>query len=159
LKAIVQDRRLYKAPEGTAPPPFWIRGLLILTCTGVSFFHGSNDGQKGMGLIMLILIGIVPTTYALNHAVSAAESQDFVAVSGQASNVLGKYVDAGAVVGDPRHDLMEFVQTRELRPQTMPAVRDLVNGIGTEMAMFQELKNVPQDSVRNFRNDMYLVSE
>ena len=51
----------------------WIRGILILTCTLVSFFHGSNDGQKGMGLIMLILIGVVPTAYALNR--SLPESQ------------------------------------------------------------------------------------
>ncbi len=58
---------LYKEPEGNKPPPLWIRGLLILTCTGVSFFHGGNDGQKGMGLIMLILIGTVPTAYALNR--------------------------------------------------------------------------------------------
>ena len=81
LKAVVKDKQLYEAPEGTEPPPFWIRGLLMLTCTGVSFFHGSNDGQKGMGLIMLILIGTVPTTYALNHAVTPAQSQDFIAVS------------------------------------------------------------------------------
>ena len=59
-KAVITDKQLYEAPEGTAPPPFWIRGLLILTCTAVSFAHGSNDGQKGMGLIMLILIGLVP---------------------------------------------------------------------------------------------------
>src|SRR5271165_1315997 len=81
MKALIKDKALYEAPKGNEPPPWWIRGLLILTCTGVSFFHGSNDGQKGMGLIMLILIGTVPTTYALNHAVSAAESQDFIAVS------------------------------------------------------------------------------
>src|SRR6202142_1531625 len=67
-KALIKDPKLYAAPEGTEPPPFYIRALLILTCTGVSFFHGSNDGQKGMGLIMLILIGTVPTAYALNHA-------------------------------------------------------------------------------------------
>ena len=70
-----------RRPRATAPPPFWIRCLLILTCTGVSFAHGSNDGQKGMGLIMLILIGTVPTAYALNHAVTATQSQDFIAVS------------------------------------------------------------------------------
>ena len=64
MKLAISDKRLYEAPVGDAPPPFWIRGLLFLTCTGVSFFHGSNDGQKGMGLIMLILIGTVPTTYA-----------------------------------------------------------------------------------------------
>ena len=60
-KLFIHDPRLYKAPEGDAPPPFWIRALLVLTGTGVSFAHGSNDGQKGMGLIMLILIGTVPT--------------------------------------------------------------------------------------------------
>src|SRR5277367_1352072 len=64
LKFAIKDPRLFEAPKGDAPPPFWIRCLLVLTCTGVSFFHGSNDGQKGMGLIMLILIGTVPTAYA-----------------------------------------------------------------------------------------------
>ena len=72
-----------KRPSGTEPPPFWIRGLLILTCTGVSFSHGSNDGQKGMGLIMLILVGTVPTAYALNHAVTPAQTADFLASSQQ----------------------------------------------------------------------------
>ena len=70
------------SPVGTAPPPLWIRGLLILTCTGVSFAHGSNDGQKGMGLIMLILIGTVPTAYALNRAVPPTHVHDFIAVLG-----------------------------------------------------------------------------
>src|SRR5216684_356010 len=49
LKMIVRNPALYAAPEGNKAPPMWIRGLLILTCTGVSFAHGSNDGQKGMG--------------------------------------------------------------------------------------------------------------
>jgi PiT family inorganic phosphate transporter len=65
-KKFLTKPELYRAPEGQAPPPNWIRGLLLLTCTGVSFAHGSNDGQKGMGLIMLILVGILPGTYALN---------------------------------------------------------------------------------------------
>ena len=66
LKFVVRNPALYAEPEGKEPPPLWIRGILIATCTGVSFAHGSNDGQKGMGLIMLILIGTVPTAYALN---------------------------------------------------------------------------------------------
>jgi len=57
---------LFKEPKKNAPPPFWIRGILVLTCTAVSFFHGQNDGQKGVGLIMLILIGIVPAYFALD---------------------------------------------------------------------------------------------
>ncbi|MGB8769613.1 MAG: inorganic phosphate transporter, partial [Candidatus Korobacteraceae bacterium] len=101
-KVFIRDKRLYTAPTGDAPPPFWIRVLLILTCTGVSFAHGSNDGQKGMGLIMLILIGTVPTAYALNHAITPAQSADFIAVSQQAANVLNQYVSPSAVVGDPR---------------------------------------------------------
>jgi PiT family inorganic phosphate transporter len=57
---------LFKEPKKNTPPPFWIRGILVLTCTLVSFFHGQNDGQKGVGLVMLILIGIVPAYFALN---------------------------------------------------------------------------------------------
>ena len=159
VKAIIKDKRLYEAPKGDEPPPWWIRGLLILTCTGVSFFHGSNDGQKGMGLIMLILIGTVPTTYALNHAVTASQSQDFIAVSRVAADTVGKYVEPSAVVGDPRDDVTDYIRTKEFKPNTMLALRVLINDIGTEMAQFKELSAVPRTQVRNFRNDMYLVSE
>src|ERR1700735_2832552 len=101
-KALIKNKARYEAPKGTEPPPFWIRALLVLTCTGVSFAHGSNDGQKGMGLIMLILIGTVPTAYAVNHAVTYEQTQDFVAVSTATANALGNYVSPDAVVGDSR---------------------------------------------------------
>jgi PiT family inorganic phosphate transporter len=159
IRAVIKDKRLYEAPKGEEPPPFWIRSLLILTCTGVSFFHGSNDGQKGMGLIMLILIGTVPTTYALNHAVTAQQSQDFVAVSTQAADTLGKYAQGSASIGDTREDVTDYIRTKEFKPNTMLAMRELANGIGTEMAIFKKLSAVPHDQVRNFRNDMYLMSE
>jgi PiT family inorganic phosphate transporter len=159
MKAVIKDKRLYEAPKGTEPPPFWIRCLLIVTCTGVSFFHGSNDGQKGMGLIMLILIGVVPTTYALNHAVTARQSEDFIAVSAQAANTLNKYVEGSASIGDPREDITEYIRTKEFKPNTMLALRELENSVGTEMAIFKELAKVPNEKVHNFRNDMYLVSE
>src|ERR1700719_3297422 len=68
MKAVIRQPELYRSPETDKPPAWWIRGLLVFTCTAVSFAHGSNDGQKGMGLIMLILIGTVPTAYALNRA-------------------------------------------------------------------------------------------
>lgn len=61
---------LFKEPKKNTPPPVWIRVILILTCTSVSYFHGSNDGQKGIGLVMLILIGIVPSYFALNSKVA-----------------------------------------------------------------------------------------
>jgi PiT family inorganic phosphate transporter len=159
MRAVIKDKQLYEAPKGDEPPPWWIRGLLILTCTGVSFFHGSNDGQKGMGLIMLILIGTVPTTYALNHAVTAPESQDFIAVSQQTAATLDKYVQPSASIGDAREELTDYIRTKEFKPNTMLALREMVNGIGTELAIFKELSKVPNDQVRNFRNDMYVVGE
>jgi PiT family inorganic phosphate transporter len=158
-KALIKDPKLYKAPEGNEPPPFYIRCLLVLTCTGVSFFHGSNDGQKGMGLIMLILIGTVPTAYALNHAVTFKESQDFIAVSQQAAQALDHYVQPDAVIGDARDDLTEFIRSKQFTPNTMLAMRTLVNDVGNETSIYKELKNVPNDRVRNFRNDLYLISE
>jgi PiT family inorganic phosphate transporter len=159
MKAVVRNRKLYEAPEGTEPPPWWIRALLVLTCTGVSFAHGSNDGQKGMGLIMLILVGTVPTAYALNHAVTHKQSEDFIAVSQQAANTLSNYVSPNAIVGDDRDEVTTYVRTRDFTPNTMLAMRQLVNDIGNETAVFGEMAKIPNDQVRNFRNDMYLVSE
>jgi PiT family inorganic phosphate transporter len=158
-KALIPNKALYEAPKGNEPPPFYIRALLVLTCTGVSFFHGSNDGQKGMGLIMLILIGTIPTAYAVNHAVTPAQTADFVAVSTQTANAISHYVSPSAVVGDSRDEVTDYIRTRNFTPNTMLALRELINGIGTEMAQYKQLKLVPQDRVRNFRNDMYVVSE
>jgi PiT family inorganic phosphate transporter len=158
-KALIKDPKLYAAPEGEAPPPFYIRCLLILTCTGVSFFHGSNDGQKGMGLIMLILIGTVPTAYALNHAITYQDSQDFIAVSRQAADTLSNYVSPNAAVGDAHDDVTAYIRDKNFTPNTMLALRTLVSDIGNETALYGEMKNIPNDQVRNFRNDMYLCSE
>src|SRR6202050_3982663 len=157
-KFLIKDPKLYKSPEGEAPPPFYIRCLLILTCTGVSFFHGSNDGQKGMGLIILILIGTVPTAYALNHAVTYSESQDFIAVSHEAANTLDHYVSPNAVIGDPHDEVTEYVRSRQFTPNTMLALRTMVNDIGNETALYKEMKNIPNDRIRNFRNHLYLLS-
>ena len=80
-KALIRSPKLYEPPAGEEPPPWWVRLLLIGTCTGVSFAHGSNDGQKGMGLIMLVLIGIVPATYALDLGAGSHEIAGAVAAA------------------------------------------------------------------------------
>lgn len=67
LKKTVKSKKLFSEPPKKKKPPFWIRSILVLTCTSVSFSHGSNDGQKGVGLIMIILIAFVPFQFALNH--------------------------------------------------------------------------------------------
>jgi PiT family inorganic phosphate transporter len=159
FKLVARDPRLYKAPEGTAPPPFYIRLLLIGTCGGVSYFHGSNDGQKGMGLIMLILVGTVPTAYALNHTVSAKEVQTFAAVSTQVAGALEAYVTPAATVQDPGPELEKFVGTKKYEPGVIVALQQEVIAIRNEATSYGSLGNVPPEMQANVRNQMYLTSE
>jgi phosphate/sulfate permease len=151
---------LFSAPKGSNPPPWPIRALLIFTCSGVSFAHGSNDGQKGMGLIMLILIGTVPTAYALNHAVTPHDVQSFIAASDQASAVIDKYVDKNAIGGpDARADVTDYIRTREFKPDTVIALRELIKDVEGDVKVYKEYKAVPASQQANVRNDMYVVSE
>ncbi len=158
-KMLVKDRKLYEAPKGNQPPPMGIRALLWLTCTGVSFAHGSNDGQKGMGLIMLILVGTVPTAYALNHAITPAQTQDFVAVSRVSATTVHKYVPAGTSPTDPRAALTDYLRTHNAQPNTMANLEQMITSLADETAHFRELKYVPSKDVPNFRNNMYIASE
>ncbi len=79
MRQVVKNRIIFKEPASNAPPPFWIRLILLLTCTGVSFSHGSNDGQKGVGLVMLILIAIVPGYFTLDISKTADEYRELSA--------------------------------------------------------------------------------
>jgi PiT family inorganic phosphate transporter len=159
FKFIARDPRLYKAPEGSAPPPLYIRLLLILTCGGVSSAHGSNDGQKGMGLIMLILVGTVPTAYALNHAVSPKDLQNFVTVSTQAADVISHYVSPTVTVGQAEPELEHFVSTKTFTPTVTLALQQEITDIRNEVTLYGSLKGVPADQQANVRNQMYLTSE
>jgi len=151
---------LYEAPKNDEPPPLPLRALMVLTCTGVSFFHGSNDGQKGMGLIMLILIGTVPTAYALNHAMGPMEVQSFIAASEQAGRILDRHVEQKAVPGsDPRGEVTDYIRSHQLKPDTIPALRKLVGNLDHEVALYKEFKSVPPQDQANVRNDMYVASE
>ena len=158
-KHLLKDERLFKAPEGTDPPPFYIRALLVLTCTGVSFAHGSNDGQKGMGLIMLILVGTVPTAYALNHTVDKGDVSTFAAVSTQVAGTLTHYEQPGATVGDAGPELERFISTHKFEPATTVALEQMVNEIRNEAVGYGSLGSVPPEMQANVRNQMYLVSE
>ena len=127
MKFLVRKPELYAEPKPKAAPPLWIRGLLIFTCTGVSFAHGSNDGQKGMGLIMLILIGTVPTAYALNRAVPDTTS---CRRSSRTRHAASKIVDAKAagyaITGDPRPAVTAFVRDKQLDDGIYPSLAVLM---------------------------------
>ena len=162
LKFVISGRmkeQLFSEPKGAEGPPMWIRGILILTCTLVSFFHGSNDGQKGMGLIMLILIGVVPTTYALNRALPASQIEKFDANSRAASAVINAKAAGYNVIGDPRPAVTAYVAQRQINEGTFPSLAVLVNNISQQVTQYGSIAKMPADQVGNTRNDMYLASE
>ena len=158
MRAFIKNRALYKAPQGNNPPPWWIRGLLIATCTGVSFAHGSNDGQKGMGLIMLILVGTLPMAYALNRTMPADQALQFAAVAEVTQQALVKNTPLPAPV-DPRPVLSDYVRSKQATPQLIPALAALTGHIGEEVKGYGSLSKVPAEAMGNVRNDMYLASE
>src|SRR5436853_915977 len=159
LKFVVRNPALYAAPEGNKPPPLWIRGILIATCTGVSFAHGSNDGQKGMGLIMLILIGTVPTAYALNRALPESQIAQFQKTSDAASKVVAAKGAGHSIIGDPRPAVTQYVATRQISEGTYPSLSVLVKDVGEQVLKYGSLNKVPAEAVGNTRNAMYLTSE
>jgi inorganic phosphate transporter, PiT family len=159
VKFVIPSKELFAEPKGDQPPPPWIRSILVLTCTLVSFFHGSNDGQKGMGLIMLILIGTVPTTYALNRAMPASQIVKFVANSQAASAIIGAKAAGYNVLGNPRPAVTLYVAQRQINEGTFPSLAALVSDIANQVTRYGSIAKMPADMVGNTRNDMYLASE
>jgi PiT family inorganic phosphate transporter len=151
---------LFGEPKNNEAPPWWIRGILIITCTLVSFFHGSNDGQKGMGLIMLILIGTVPTAYALNRALPESQVQAFTKNSEAASAVIKSKAGGFQITGNPRPAITRYVAERDLQDGgVFASLAALVSDISNQVNQYGSLAKVPAEAVGNTRNDMYLVSE
>jgi PiT family inorganic phosphate transporter len=91
ISKTIHDKHLYE-PAKDRPPVWWMRGILILTCAGVSFAHGTNDGQKSIGLIMLTIIGLFPATYALNPQAGQSLA-DLPHVMREAEPLVAKYGD------------------------------------------------------------------
>ncbi|HVZ31541.1 MAG TPA: inorganic phosphate transporter [Polyangiaceae bacterium] len=158
LKLMARKPELYAEPKGNKPPPRLIRALLIATCTGVSFAHGSNDGQKGMGLIMLILIGVVPAAYALNRTMPDSHVHSFLVASEQMAQSLDQK-SGGVRVDDPRAVVGGYLRTHERVAQLVPALAQLTREIREQVEQYGTLRKLPAGSVQNVRNDMYLVSE
>jgi PiT family inorganic phosphate transporter len=162
MKMFIRVPKLYEAPKSQQPPPLWIRGLLILTCTGVSFAHGGNDGQKGMGLIMLILIGAAPTAYALNRAMPANDTPAFITSAASAGKVFQAHAGSGAapsptlartIVGDALRD-----KTLN-RPEVFASLSVLSNDIVTNLKSYGAISHVPAAATPNLRNEMYLAGD
>src|SRR5712675_2434486 len=159
MKFLIRQPELYRAPETDKPPAWWIRGLLIFTCTGVSFAHGSNDGQKGMGLIMLILIGTVPTAFALNRALPDSQVAQFSVNSAAAARVVEQKAAGYNILGNPRPAVTEYVAHHKINEGTYPSLAVLIQDIDKQVKQYGSLSKIPAEAVGNTRNDMYLASE
>ena len=161
VKYLIRKPELFQPPDPKKAPPWWIRGVLMLTCTGVSFAHGSNDGQKGMGLIMLILIGVIPAVYALNldadpKAVADLEltARNTMAMLDLAGN--GKDIEQQAATDE----LSAFLKTTgrytdNIFPALAAKTRDIVNRLNGKSSFAE----VPKDERSALRSALYLVSE
>ncbi len=154
-KIFKKQMELFQPPEGNKPPPPLIRAILIFTCTGVSFAHGSNDGQKGMGLIMLILIGCVPLAYSLNKNLDVKHIQSFEQLSVQTAAVIyPNHKDIPDV--QARDVLTKYIQTKEITSDVVPALASMTDHLGDRVGQYGSLKDIPEVEVSALRNDMYL---
>lgn len=154
-KIFKRQVELFQPPVGNKPPPPLIRAILIFTCTGVSFAHGSNDGQKGMGLIMLILIGLVPLAYSLNKNLDSAHLQRFDQLStATASAIYAQHAEIPDV--QARDVLTKYIQTKQDTPEVVPALASLTMHLGERVVGYGDLKVIPEKEISEIRNDMYL---
>ncbi|MHB9801050.1 inorganic phosphate transporter [Pseudomonas sp. MT3] len=157
MSAGIRNRTLFRSPEGRTPPPWWIRGLLIVTCTGVSFAHGSNDGQKGIGLIMLILIATVPLAFAVDRSYSPEQTHQLLNLA-QASQAQLQHA-GGTVSDDPRQVLLSYQEDQHVGPDLLPSLAIVVGDVAARLQQHGEIARVPGDEVQALRNDLYLSLE
>ncbi len=160
-KKLISDKRLFEeAPKEGQAPPFWIRGLLILTCTSVSFAHGSNDGQKGMGLIMLVLIGIVPAGFALDLAAPAPTIAGIQQSSVRATEIFTHLSEGQTVeVGDAKVVLSSFLRTGKVEPQVYAAAAVESALITKDLEGVESFNRLSAEQRRVVRTETYLVTE
>jgi PiT family inorganic phosphate transporter len=161
IKAVVRKKELFEAPDPTKAPPWWIRGILVLTCTGVSFAHGSNDGQKGMGLIMLILIGIIPTIFAVNLDADSKAVADLELAARKTMAMLDLAGNGKGIADKAAQEVLSgFLKTTgqfndDIYPALAAKNRDIVNRLNGKSSF----RDVPKEERAALRSDIYLVSE
>ncbi|HEY2748080.1 MAG TPA: inorganic phosphate transporter [Polyangia bacterium] len=159
-KLLAKRKELFEAPTKDAPPPGWVRGLLVLTCTGVSFAHGSNDGQKGMGLILLILIGILPGTYAINPELHGNDMASLAASAAAAAPILAAHADGTTLApADAATELSAYLATGGVASAKTFAALALVDArLAASFAGKSDLSSLNIDQRKALRTDIYMVS-
>ncbi|MBY0253291.1 MAG: inorganic phosphate transporter [Methylobacterium organophilum] len=148
IAAILHDRHLFEPPKQDEPPVWWMRVLLVFTCTGVSFAHGTNDGQKSIGLIMLAIIGLFPADYAINPSISGDQLAALAQRMPKAAELITRYGN------DQRAGASQAVQalaTRfgqihspaDIAPESRPGVRHDLDQVVEQLKRIGEAQQVP----------------
>jgi len=162
MRALIHTPTLYSEPKGNTPPPLWIRATLIFTCTAVSFSHGGNDGQKGMGLIMLILIGVAPTAYALNRTMPDSAMPAFFHSEAAAEQVFTAHAQGAPAMNadQAREQVGAALRARDLNhPAVYEGLSVLSQDITNQVRNYGSISHVPAAATPNVRNDMYLTAD
>jgi len=161
-KLLIRRPELYAAPDKDKAPPFWIRLLLVGTCTGVSFAHGSNDGQKGMGLIMLILVGILPLSFAVDLGRSQSEIAQLAATTETISFQMDRHSPGVAMAGYQvaAEEISSYLKTTgKVNDRTFAAIGTKCREISEILNDKTSLTQLNADQRRILRSDLYLTSE
>jgi inorganic phosphate transporter, PiT family len=149
VKALIRVPSLYEPPKDGEAPVWWMRTILILTCTGVSFAHGTNDGQKSIGLIMLTIIGLLPVTYALNTEATAGQVAKLAQEMPAAQSLIGRFGDdqkqIGAEAAKTRGEKLAHAKTiADIPAADRIATRNDANHVLAELRTASEAKHISE---------------
>lgn len=157
-KALIKDPELYRSADPNKVPPPWVRGVLVLTCTGVSFAHGSNDGQKGMGLLMLILIGLLPANYAIDLGMPREQVQELGASARAIASTAGESGES-VTVAQASEELSRFLTSSAPNASTLGAVATVNQEISRHLDGKSSLSQIAPSDRPQFRTLCYLGGE
>lgn len=162
MKIIIKNPKLFTTPEAHQPPPGWIRALLMFTCTGVSFAHGSNDGQKGMGLIMLILVAILPAMFAIKSNSSPGELESLrYELHRVGIYCINHAVEANdtKLKNDPAKVISNFTRhSQSTTPELFRSLQIVGNESLQILGSVNSINEIPKEQLGKLRSDLYLIS-
>ena len=162
LKIMIKNPKLFTSPEGHHKPPGWIRAILMFTCTGVSFAHGSNDGQKGMGLIMLILVGILPSIYAIDSDASSLELSALRHSISQAASYCHSHAEGASdaiINGNPSKVISDFTRHPDVTTPELFRSLEIIGRECTEvLGSVDSVSEIPKNKLGHLRANLYLIS-
>ncbi|HSI90544.1 MAG TPA: inorganic phosphate transporter [Adhaeribacter sp.] len=153
LKRFVKSKKLFKEPHKRNPPPLWIRTIMILTCTGISLSHGSNDGQKGVGLMMLVLIAFLPGYFALNIETDIRPLQNSltqientinsVPLTDFAAPLRGDIADINSLTRDSKMQLASVASLKEITIQQRLDLRKNILNLSSKLKTINQAEFTP----------------